>query len=200
VGKNGSKWRHEWVPLNAAAAVLKAHGSHDRARRQFASVFKRTRRPDRLRQEFRAERDAQLRRFENHVRIGQNMSQSEYFGEGDSAGKGAVEKRLTFADFRAEKAAQRAEEKRYRDAYRAGRAHGLTGSQDDAAYDAALHGHDEETFGQGYTDGLIAREEARDRRRQAARARFAQAAATRSSTSSTSTGQRMRRARSLTNA
>lgn len=27
MGKNGSKWRHGYIPLNAAAALLKAHGS-----------------------------------------------------------------------------------------------------------------------------------------------------------------------------
>lgn len=28
MGKNGSKWRHGYIPLNAQAALLKAHGSH----------------------------------------------------------------------------------------------------------------------------------------------------------------------------
>lgn len=28
VGKNGSKWKHEYIPLNAAALLLKRHGRH----------------------------------------------------------------------------------------------------------------------------------------------------------------------------
>jgi hypothetical protein len=40
MGKNGSKWKHGWVPANFAAAVIKAHGSKtaaiDGARRRTA--------------------------------------------------------------------------------------------------------------------------------------------------------------------
>lgn len=33
-GKNGSTWRHDYVPTNMAAAILKAHGSQKTARKE----------------------------------------------------------------------------------------------------------------------------------------------------------------------
>lgn len=37
MGKNGSKWRHDYIPLNLAAASLKAHGSKSGARKALGS-------------------------------------------------------------------------------------------------------------------------------------------------------------------
>lgn len=43
-GPGPFSWRHGWIPLTAAAAVSKAHGSHKNAKAAFPKAY-RTQRP-----------------------------------------------------------------------------------------------------------------------------------------------------------
>jgi DNA polymerase I-like protein with 3'-5' exonuclease and polymerase domains len=85
-----------------------------------------------------------------------------YFGEGECSGDG-VEERLTWTRFlaqrRLEKRYEQAQQKAYDAGMQLGYHHGIHSARpaaNDAEYDRAVNGLDEETFRAGYSDGLIA--------------------------------------------
>jgi hypothetical protein len=133
-----------------------------------AAPAKKPRKPSALHQEYRTRREEQDRRFEAHTGGGvaaadtHTQEYRDYFGVGDHSTT-PQEQRLTFKSFLEERRQGAEYERRQQQAYDAGAQlgakhgdHSGDTSGHEAEYQHASTGHDEEMFGQGYSDGVIA--------------------------------------------
>jgi hypothetical protein len=172
-------WRHGWIPLTHAAAMAKAH-QNARLAEQLWRIHRRRRPPAAHVLEYHAERQAQDRRFENHVGGGISAQDThtqeyrDYFGVGDHRAGAVVEPRLSWADFLNGRRGEREEDRRRGKAYQHGirlghrhHHHKLGTEQENAEFDtwAARHPSFADEFAQGYGDGLTEAYERADRRR-----------------------------------
>jgi pyruvate/2-oxoglutarate dehydrogenase complex dihydrolipoamide acyltransferase (E2) component len=162
-------WKHGWIPLTHAAALAKARGNHKLAEKYVPSTpaQKAKRTPQHL-LDYHANRNAQNKRFEDHVGGGithmdtHTQEFKDYFGVGDHSTSGKVEDRITYQSHLRELSATKADERARNQSYKAGvalgKSHhnaGLSTAAENAQYDAhsanVLH---PDHFDQGYADGL----------------------------------------------